>query len=92
MKRCPGGLVFEAHRLVHHSTLGSRVIKKKKQKKARNLILGHGERLLVDRETLGVLHLELGQLGPLLLDFRLFMAIYYTIIPFIRPQMCPFMT
>ena len=26
-----GRLVFEAHRLVHHSTLGSRAIKKKKQ-------------------------------------------------------------
>ena len=25
-----GGLVFKAHRLVHHSTLGSRVIKKKR--------------------------------------------------------------
>ena len=25
-----GGLVFKAHRLVYHSTLGSRVIKKKK--------------------------------------------------------------
>jgi len=27
-----GGLVFEAHRLLHHSTLGLRVIKKKKKK------------------------------------------------------------
>ena len=26
-----GGLVFEAHRLLFHSTLGSRVIKKKKK-------------------------------------------------------------
>ena len=26
-----GGLVFKAHRLLYHSTLGSRVIKKKKQ-------------------------------------------------------------
>jgi len=26
-----GGLVFEAHRLVYHSTLGLRVIKKKKR-------------------------------------------------------------
>jgi len=26
-----GGLVFKAHRLVYHSTLGSRVIKKKKK-------------------------------------------------------------
>ena len=30
MKRFPGGLVFKAHRLLYHSTLGSRVIKKKK--------------------------------------------------------------
>ena len=29
MKRFRGGLVFKAHRLVYHSTLGSRVIKKK---------------------------------------------------------------
>ena len=32
-KRFRGGLVFEAHRLLYHSTLGSRVIQKKKQKK-----------------------------------------------------------
>ena len=31
MKRFRGGLVFKAHRLLYHSTLGSRVIKKKKQ-------------------------------------------------------------
>ena len=30
LKRCRGGLVFKAHRLLYHSTLGSRVIKKKK--------------------------------------------------------------
>ena len=35
-----GGLVFKAHRLVYHSTLGSRVIKKKKKKKKE---LGRGE-------------------------------------------------
>jgi len=29
MQRFRGGLVFKAHRLVYHSTLGSRVIKKK---------------------------------------------------------------
>ena len=29
MKRFRGGLVFKAHRLVYHSTLGLRVIKKK---------------------------------------------------------------
>ena len=31
MKKFRGGLVFKAHRLVYHSTLGSRVIKKKKK-------------------------------------------------------------
>ena len=29
--RFRGGLVFKAHKLVYHSTLGSRVIKKKKK-------------------------------------------------------------
>ena len=32
MKRFRGGLVFKAHRLLYHSTLGLRVIKKKKRK------------------------------------------------------------
>ena len=31
VERCRGGLVFKAHRRVSHSTLGSRVIKKKKR-------------------------------------------------------------
>jgi len=30
VKRFRGGLVFKAHRLLHHSSLGFRVIKKKK--------------------------------------------------------------
>ena len=30
VKRLRGGLVFKAHRLVYHSTLGWRVVKKKK--------------------------------------------------------------
>ena len=30
LKRFRGGLVFKAHRLLHHSTLGVRVIKKKR--------------------------------------------------------------
>jgi len=33
VKRFRGGLVFKAHRLFYHSTLGSRVIMKKKKKK-----------------------------------------------------------
>ena len=33
VKRFRGGLVFKAHRLVYHSTLGLRVTKKKKKKK-----------------------------------------------------------
>ena len=31
MKRSRGGLVFKAHRLVYHSTLGWRVIKKEEE-------------------------------------------------------------
>jgi len=31
VKRFRGGLVFKAHRLLYHSTLGLRVIKKKKK-------------------------------------------------------------
>jgi len=31
VKRFQGGLVFKAHRWLHHSTLGSRVIKKKRR-------------------------------------------------------------
>ena len=31
---CIGGLVFKAHRLLNHSTLGSRVAKKKKKNPA----------------------------------------------------------
>ena len=31
MKRFQGGLVFQAHRLLYHSTLGLRVMKKKKK-------------------------------------------------------------
>jgi len=33
VERFRGGLVFKAHRLLYHSTLGSRVLKKKKKKK-----------------------------------------------------------
>ena len=32
MQRFRGGLVFKAHRLLYHSTLGSRVIKKKRRR------------------------------------------------------------
>ena len=35
MKRFRGGLVFKAHRLVYHSTLGWRVIKKKREVEGR---------------------------------------------------------
>jgi len=35
VKRFRGGLVFKAHRLVYHSTLGLRVIKKKKKSRER---------------------------------------------------------
>ena len=33
VQRFRGGLVFKAHRLLYHSTLGLRVIKKKKTRK-----------------------------------------------------------
>jgi len=35
VQRFRGGLVFKAHRLLYHSTLGSRVIKKKKKRSFR---------------------------------------------------------
>ena len=38
MQRFRGGLVFKAHRLFYHSTLGLRVIKKKRRVEGRNLI------------------------------------------------------
>ena len=37
VERFRGGLVFKAHRLLYHSPLGFRVIKKKKKKKTSNL-------------------------------------------------------
>ena len=36
--RFRGGLVFKAHRLLHHSTLGSRAIKKKIKKRSRTSV------------------------------------------------------
>jgi len=39
VKRFRGGLVFKAHRLLYHSTLGSTVIKKKKNTPARVILL-----------------------------------------------------
>ena len=39
-KRFRGGLVFKAHRLVYHSTIGSSVIKKKKNIDSSIQILG----------------------------------------------------
>ena len=39
MQRFRGGLVFKAHRLVYHSTLGLRVIKKKKKGLIPTLVL-----------------------------------------------------
>ena len=38
VKRFRGGLAFKAHRVLYHSTLGSRVIKKTQKKK--NLVEG----------------------------------------------------
>jgi len=39
VKRFRGGLVFKAHRLLCHSTLGLRLIKKKKKRARRRLAL-----------------------------------------------------
>jgi len=57
MKRFRGGLVFKAHRLWHHSTLGWRVIKKKKvylvaehRARARVLVAVVGRRVTRGRE------------------------------------------
>jgi len=36
VKRFRGGLVFKAHRLLYHSTLGLRVIKNKKRRRVEN--------------------------------------------------------
>ena len=41
---CQGGLVCQAHRLLYHSTLGMRVIQKKK--KGESLMVESGERVL----------------------------------------------
>ena len=46
MNRFRGGLVFKAHRLVYHSTLGLRVIKKKKS-------ITQGEMLRFRRSLIG---------------------------------------
>ena len=49
VKRFRGGLVFEAHRLLYHSTLGLRVIQKKKRD--RGLVIpGSGKAFLSHRE------------------------------------------
>jgi hypothetical protein len=38
-KRFRGGLIFKAHRLLYHSTLGVSVIKKKREKSAPEVVL-----------------------------------------------------
>ena len=42
VKRFRGGLVFKAHRLLYHSTLGSRVTKKKKKKRLNGHLVWQG--------------------------------------------------
>ena len=44
VKRFRGGLVFKAHRLVDHSTLGWRVIKNKKKPEGNVVLGGDAER------------------------------------------------
>ena len=41
MERFRGGLVFKAHRLLYHSTPGSRVIKKKKKDRVAHFVHDH---------------------------------------------------
>jgi hypothetical protein len=48
MQRFRGGLVFKAHRLLYHSTLGLRVVKKKKK----TVVVQPGVRSCQDRYTL----------------------------------------
>ena len=43
VKRFRGGLVFKAHRLVYHSPLGWRVIKKKKGDRAKHMLVDNGK-------------------------------------------------
>ena len=38
MKRFRGGLVFQTHRLLYHSTLGLRAINKKKRSDAKSVV------------------------------------------------------
>jgi len=58
VKRFRGGLVFKAHRLVYHSALGLRVIKKKK--KTYTLI---SEPLILKPQTLSRRRLEVGHIA-----------------------------
>ena len=61
VKRFQGGLVSKAHRVLYNSTLGSRVIKKKKKKKAVSVVEGDldelGERRNVVRPFLRTIEL-----------------------------------
>ena len=56
--RCRGGLVFKAHRLVYHSTLGSRVIKKKKRTGEGEVL--RGVILEIDRQMVSGVELRFG--------------------------------
>jgi len=48
VKRVRGGLVFKAHRLVYHSTLGLKVIKKRRKNLANRVFPRGAEREGVD--------------------------------------------
>ena len=54
MQRLRGGLVFKAHRLVYHSTLGLRVIKKKGHARECAVARALGALELLDREVGGL--------------------------------------
>ena len=52
MQRFRDGLVFKAHRLVYHSTLGLRVMKKKKELEPTFAILKQHEDILTETDFL----------------------------------------
>jgi len=64
VKRFRGGLVFKAHVLLHHSTLGLRVIKKKKKMSGfmLHLTVFHASPEIVSLEALCVCEMECPQL------------------------------
>ena len=63
VQRFRGGLVFKAHRLVYHSTLGLRVIKKKKKRKDLGVTLPTTQKTIADNAEDHTVGLCLGPYG-----------------------------